>query len=67
VCNTPGHGRSINLHPRQGLPQEVRALQASAAFAPYRTWCQVAEHRLARLVQLGQTLRAAGFNMDVFS
>ena len=34
--------------------QEARAFhQDSAAFAPYRALRQVAEHRLARLVQLG--------------
>ena len=28
-------------------------MQASPAHAPYRAWRQVAEHRLARLMQLG--------------
>lgn len=49
----PGRGRSVSLHPQEDLLQEARALQASAAFAPYRALRQVAEHRLARLVQLG--------------
>ena len=31
----------------------VRAFQDSAAFAPYQALRQVAEHRLARLMQLG--------------
>jgi hypothetical protein len=41
------------LHPREALLQEARAFQRSPAFAPYRTLRQVAEHRLARLMQLG--------------
>ena len=49
----PGRGRSVSLHPQEDLLQEARALQASAAFAPYRVLRQVAEHRWARLVQLG--------------
>ena len=49
----PGRGRSVSLHPQEDLLQEARAFQASAAFAPYRALRQVAEHRLARLVQLG--------------
>ena len=49
----PGRGRSVSLHPQEGLLQEARAFQDSAAFAPYRALRQVAEHRLARLVQLG--------------
>ena len=50
---SPEHGRSVSLHAQEGLLQEAWALQASAAFAPYRVWRQVAEHRLARLMQLG--------------
>ena len=53
VKASPGRGRSISLHPQEGLWQEARALQASAAFAPFRAWHQVAKHRLARLMQLG--------------
>ena len=49
----PGRGRSVSLHPQEDLLQEARAFQASAAFAPYRARRQVAEHRLAHLVQLG--------------
>ena len=41
------------VSPQEELLQGARALQASAAFAPNRAWHQVAEHRLARLVQLG--------------
>ena len=53
VKAAPGRGRRVNLHAQEGLLQEARALQASAAFAPYRAWRQAAEHRLARLMQLG--------------
>ena len=45
--------RSVSLRPREGLLQEARAFQDNAAFAPYRALRQVAEHRLARLVQPG--------------
>jgi hypothetical protein len=48
-----GHGRLIMLHPREALLQVARAFQKSPAFAPYRKLRQVAEHRLARLMQLG--------------
>ena len=49
-----GHqGRSIRLHPQEGLLQEAREFQESAAFKEYRQIRQTAEHRLARLVQLG--------------
>ncbi|MFC2023486.1 IS1182 family transposase [Chloroflexota bacterium] len=46
-------GRSICLHPQERLLQEARELQESAAFKEYRQTRQTAEHRLARLVQLG--------------
>jgi hypothetical protein len=49
----PGHGRLVMLHPNEALLQEARAFQTSPAFALYRTLRQVAEHRLARLMQLG--------------
>jgi hypothetical protein len=48
-----GKGRTITLHPQEALLQQARALQQSEAFAEYRKRRQVAEHRLARLVQLG--------------
>ncbi len=53
VKATPGRDCTVSLHPQEGLLQEARTFQASAAFAPYRAWCQVAGHRLACLVQLG--------------
>jgi hypothetical protein len=47
------HGRTIFLHPQEALLQAARAFQASPAFAAVRRRRQAAEHRLARLVQLG--------------
>jgi hypothetical protein len=41
------------LHPQEALLQEARAFQQSEEFAPYRKLRQAAEHRLARLMQLG--------------
>jgi hypothetical protein len=49
----PGKGRVVMLHPQEALLQEARAFQKSDSFAPYRKLRQVAEHRLARLMQLG--------------
>jgi DDE family transposase len=48
-----GKGRLVMIHPQEALLQEARAFQQSEAFAPYRKLPQAAEHRLARLVQLG--------------
>jgi len=49
----PGKGRLVMIHPQETLLQEARAFQQSGAFAPYRKLRQAAEHRLARLMQLG--------------
>ena len=46
-------GRRVLIHPQEALLQEARALQQSAAYDEYRKRRVVAEHRLARLVQLG--------------
>jgi transposase len=46
-------GRTVRLHPQERLLQEARALQQSPAFQEYCQLRQAAEHRLARLVQLG--------------
>lgn len=46
-------GRTVHLHPQEGLLQAARAFQNSPEFQPYRQMRQTAEHRLARLVQLG--------------
>ena len=53
VAAAKGKGRTVTLHPQEALLQQARALQHSEAFAEYRKRRQVAEHRLARLVQLG--------------
>ena len=53
VRGTRLQGRTIRLHPQEHLLQEARELQKSAAFKEYRQIRQTAEHRLARLVQLG--------------
>jgi transposase len=52
-CVNGSGGRSVALHPQEALLQEARAFQASPAFADVRRRRQTAEHRLARLVQLG--------------
>ena len=49
----PGKGRLVMIHPHEALLQEARAFQQSEAFVPYRKLRQAAEHRLARLIQLG--------------
>jgi hypothetical protein len=46
-------GRSVVLHPEEGLLQEARAYQETAAFREDTKLRQIVEHRLARLVQLG--------------
>ena len=46
-------GRQVLIHPQEGLLQAARALQQSADYDQYRQRRVVAEHRLARLEQLG--------------
>jgi hypothetical protein len=46
-------GRTVLLHPQEALLQAARTFQHSPAFAAVRRGRQAAEHRLARLVQLG--------------
>lgn len=53
VAAGKGKGRTITLHPQEALLQQARLFQHSEAFNEYRQRRQVAEHRLARLVQLG--------------
>ena len=53
VAGSSGKGRTVQLHPQEALLQQARAMQQSEAFAAYRKWRVVVEHRLARLVQLG--------------
>ena len=49
----PGKGRSVSLHPHEDLIQQAREFQQSEGYAQYGRLRQVAEHRLARLMQLG--------------
>ena len=53
VLAGPGKGRTVSLHPQEALLQEARAFQRSDEFGPYKELRQAAEHRIARLVQLG--------------
>jgi hypothetical protein len=53
VSSKLGKGRSVVLHPEEGLLQEARAYQKTAAFREDTKLRQTVEHRLARLVQLG--------------
>jgi hypothetical protein len=53
VSSKLGKGRSVVLHPEEGLLQEARAYQETQAFREDTKLRQVVEHRLARLVQLG--------------
>ena len=46
-------GRQVLIHPQEALLQEARASQQSADYDRYRRLRVVAEHRLARLEQLG--------------
>ena len=46
-------GRQVLIHPQEALLQEARALQQSSDYDQYRQRRVVAEHRLARLEQLG--------------
>jgi len=46
-------GRTVSLHPQEGLLQKAKAFQKSEAFKSYCQLRQVAEHRIARLMQLG--------------
>lgn len=60
-------GRQVLIHPQEALLQEARALQQSAEYGQYRRRRVVAEHRLARLEQLGiQRARYFGRVMTKF-
>ena len=48
-----GASRPVALHPQEALLQQARDFQRTEGFAEYRRLRQAAEHRLARLVQLG--------------
>ena len=53
IATQGGKGRRVLIHPQEGMLQQARALQQSAAYDEYRARRVVVEHRLARLVQLG--------------
>jgi hypothetical protein len=66
-CVTGAGGRTIALHPQETMLQQARAFQASDAFEEVRRRRQAAEHRLARLVQLGlRQARAVGHPKVLF-
>lgn len=46
-------GRTVQLHPQEGLLRQAREFQNSPEFQIYCQMRQTVEHRLARLVQLG--------------
>jgi transposase len=46
-------GRTVAVHPQEGLLQAARRFQEEPGFGIYRKKRQTVEHRLARLVQLG--------------
>lgn len=46
-------GRTVQVHPQEGLIQAARAFQHSPPFKDCQRRRQVVEHRLARLMQLG--------------
>ena len=52
-CVGGASGRSVSVHPQEVLIQEARAFQKSPEFHPFKAARQAAEHRLARLIQLG--------------
>jgi transposase len=52
-CTRGFGGRTVHVHPREAEVRAARAFQRSDEFKPYRRKRQVAEHRLARLKQLG--------------
>jgi Transposase DDE domain/Transposase domain (DUF772) len=52
-CTTASGGRTVRVHPQEELVQAARAYQATAAGRAHLRERVVAEHRLARLGQLG--------------
>ncbi len=53
VSSRKGRGRSITVHPEEALLQEARAFQKTETFKEQYQERIVAEHRIARLIQLG--------------
>lgn len=52
-CTTSASGRSVHVHPQEGLLQEARAFQETPEGRSVLRGRVVVEHRLARLGQLG--------------
>jgi Transposase DDE domain/Transposase domain (DUF772) len=52
-CTTAAGGRSVSVHPQEGMLQEARSYQESATGRAHLRERVVVEHRLARLGQLG--------------
>jgi transposase len=52
-CVKGAAGRTVRVHPQEGLLQAARARQASPVGREDRVRRQAVEHRIARLVQLG--------------
>jgi hypothetical protein len=52
-CTTAARGRSVSVHPQEGMLRVARAYQETAAGRAHLRERVVAEHRLARLGQLG--------------
>jgi hypothetical protein len=52
-CTTAGRGRSVSVHPQEGMLLAARSYQESAAGRAHLRERVVVEHRLARLGQLG--------------
>jgi transposase len=60
-------GRTVSLHPQEELLQKAKAFQKSRAFKPYSQLRQTAEHRIARLMQLGmRQARYLGLKKTLF-
>jgi hypothetical protein len=52
-CTTSARGRSVSVHPQEGMLQAARAYQDTAEGRAHLRERVVVEHRLARLGQLG--------------
>jgi hypothetical protein len=52
-CTTAARGRSVSVHPQEGMLQKARAYQESGQGRAHLRERVVVEHRLARLGQLG--------------
>lgn len=67
VSSSKGRGRSITVHPEEALLQEARAFQKTETFKEQYRERIVAEHRIARLIQLeGRKARYFGREKTAF-